>query len=393
MSSPEELRKPASELEKKHDFGLKLTQPSVIDRLRDYVAWQRGERDQPGAGPVSINLDLETACNFSCYFCVDSGLLNEGRMPFEPLKNSLELLCQKGLKSAIVMGGGEPTLYKKFEDTIKVLKGHGVSVAVITNGTGMQKIRNIGHILAPRDWVRVSIDAGTDETFQKIHRPKVPVHLLNVCQDVRRTRAEFPSMQLGYSFVITPSGDGAIGNIHEMVSAARLAKDYGFSYISFKPVLGRNVNYAEVVSPVEREALDQIRANLEQARGLENPQFKVLEANNLRALLNGYQDKTELPKTCHMQYFRHVLIPKGVFCCSGFRGDENFRLADNSGYSTEQDFSKTQEKLAGQIRDLDARKACDGVTCLYKQANQYIEALIRGDAELKASDERNDFFL
>ncbi|MCK7510022.1 MAG: hypothetical protein MZV70_42290 [Desulfobacterales bacterium] len=32
----------------------------------------------PKFGPISLNLDLTTACNFSCPHCVDSRLLNTG---------------------------------------------------------------------------------------------------------------------------------------------------------------------------------------------------------------------------------------------------------------------------------------------------------------------------
>ena len=57
--------------QKEHDFSAKLRQVSVIERLKAYISWQRSLRTSqdlplPDWGPLSINLDLTAACNFSC---------------------------------------------------------------------------------------------------------------------------------------------------------------------------------------------------------------------------------------------------------------------------------------------------------------------------------------
>ena len=67
-----------------HDFAAKLSQPSVINRLRDYVRWQvqwraayrrglsieKALESAPRQAPISINLDLTTNCNYRCDHCV-----------------------------------------------------------------------------------------------------------------------------------------------------------------------------------------------------------------------------------------------------------------------------------------------------------------------------------
>ena len=66
---------------REHDFGAKLRQVSVVERLKAYVDWKRGssaETAMPEFGPLSINLDLTAACNFACPHCVDSGIINTG---------------------------------------------------------------------------------------------------------------------------------------------------------------------------------------------------------------------------------------------------------------------------------------------------------------------------
>ena len=70
---------------KEYDFGSKLRQASVIERLKDYIAWQRSQEGSsskhplPPYAPVSINLDLTSSCNFACPHCVDSAIINTGK--------------------------------------------------------------------------------------------------------------------------------------------------------------------------------------------------------------------------------------------------------------------------------------------------------------------------
>jgi hypothetical protein len=78
------------ELESIHDFATKLTQPGAKEALEHYVRWQvslrSGEAQAsdfdptkvPDFAPLSINLDLTTACNYQCDHCVDLDILNTG---------------------------------------------------------------------------------------------------------------------------------------------------------------------------------------------------------------------------------------------------------------------------------------------------------------------------
>ncbi|MFT6368430.1 MAG: hypothetical protein ACJARI_003894, partial [Bacteroidia bacterium] len=79
------------ELSSIHDFATKLTQPGAKNALEHYVNWQVEQRTNvnasdlgsesmkvPDFAPISINLDLTTACNFACDHCVDLDILNTG---------------------------------------------------------------------------------------------------------------------------------------------------------------------------------------------------------------------------------------------------------------------------------------------------------------------------
>src|SRR5512142_2534663 len=95
------------ELAPVHDFAGKLTQPGALERLRRYVRREAELRRRLAGGqpipdllerledvPISLNLDLTTACNFRCDHCVDLEILNTGtRYDHEKLKASLGLLA------------------------------------------------------------------------------------------------------------------------------------------------------------------------------------------------------------------------------------------------------------------------------------------------------------
>jgi len=166
---------------REHDFSAKLRQSSVVERLRAYIDWKRSgapEGAMPEFGPLSINLDLTAACNFACPHCVDSGIINTGEyLSYSDIQHSLETLKERGLLSVILIGGGEPTLHRDFEDIVRMVKHIGLQVGIVTNGTRLDRVAAVADLFEAKDWLRLSIDAGNRETFVKAHRPKVSIDL------------------------------------------------------------------------------------------------------------------------------------------------------------------------------------------------------------------------
>ncbi|MEM7233802.1 MAG: radical SAM protein, partial [Planctomycetota bacterium] len=401
------------------DFGNKLLQPSMIDSLKEYVRWQADIRasddpesvykNAPDHAPVSINLDLTTACNYACDHCVDMDILNMGiKYQYEKLTNSLERMCDKGLKSVILIGGGEPTVFPKFPEIVDLLKDRGCKVAVVSNGSGMRRIEPVAHRFDEDDWVRLSLDSGSDPTFQAMHKPKKAISLEQICEDVRDVKSKHPGLRIGFSFIVTWKGaftndTKIVENIHEIEQATKLAKDHLFDYISVKPFLVRSPeNNAEIVGVNDSwddfdDIIDRIRASVERAKAHETDTFKVVESTNLRVLENkSYANYTKQPKNCHFTYFRQVLSPLGLFNCPVYRHVDHAQIGDKHAYATQEDYDATREKMGRLIQTFDASCECSQVTCLYNSANWMIEDLIENPEKLdtlEASPERNDYFL
>ncbi len=402
-----------------HNFGRKLRQPALVEQLKDYVLWQAALRNgskaasavstPPDYAPISINLDLTTACNYACDHCVDIDILNTGiRYQDDKLMESLDLLAKKGLRSVILIGGGEPTVYPKFEEVVRFLKQRDIHVAVVSNGAGNQKIFNCAEHFDAKDWVRLSLDSGSDETFQKMHKPKKKITLDQICESIPPIKEKNPKLQVGFSYIIVWS-DAAnkerqiVENIHEIVEATERARKYKFDYISLKPFLVRaEENNAEIVGVDDQrsdfdEVIQRIRREVDRAKKLETSTFRVVESTNLRVMEEKtYKNFTHQPTNCHMTFFRQVISPLGIFICPVYRHVDHATIGPKDGYAGLANYSATREKMTQVIQSFNAQSECKEVTCLYNEANWWIEDLIRHPEKLEsleASEENFDYFL
>lgn len=396
------------ELDSIHDFATKLLQPGAHEALDQYVRWQVALRSGedlraadfdpdkvPNFSPISINLDLTTACNYRCDHCVDLDILNTGiRFDHEKLLSSLQLMTERGLKSVIVIGGGEPTLYPKFAETIRFMKKLGLQIAIVSNGTGNKKIAEVADCLDKHDWVRLSLDSGSDSTFQAMHNPRKAITLEQICEVVPAIKAANPELTVGFSYIVTWRGANIndtdiVENLHEIEQAADLARDNQFTYISFKPFLTRDeLNNAEVIDINQQQhfasTIERIQQQVDAAVALETDSFRVHRSTGLKAMLQGRtQTLGKQPQQCHMQFFRQVLSPLGLFNCPVYRNQDHGRLGDKNAAADVEAYDVTRGTTAGLVKHFNATTNCEKVTCLYNDVNWWIERLIDRPEQLE----------
>ncbi len=363
----------------------------------------------PDLVPLSINLDLTTACNYACDHCIDWDILNK---PFkhedQELWDSMREMAERGMRSVILIGGGEPTLYPKFKEFVAFLKELKLQVAVVSNGSRNDKILEIAPMLEKGDWVRLSLDSGSNDVFQRMHNPsKKNLTLDEICAWVPKIKKVNPHFDFGFSYVITWQGatrddTRVVENIHEMVMASKRAREAGFNYISFKPFLERADTGSEVMDPAHMEGelakvVARIQAQVAEAKQLEQPGFRVVESINLRMLIEGnWRDFTKQPQMCHMQALRQVLNPHGTYNCPAYRGVAYARIGEKDAYKDSATVRESSTITANLLDNFDASDNCKEVTCLYNGTNWWLEEVIEGDGDidsLMASAERRDWFL
>jgi MoaA/NifB/PqqE/SkfB family radical SAM enzyme len=401
-----------------HDFTAKLRQPSLREHLAAYLRWRRDLRVARASGrpdpapppiaPVSINLDLTTACNYRCDHCIDWDILNtKHHHDEETLRSSIVTMARRGLRSVILIGGGEPTIHPGFSDFVRFLKGLALQVAVVSNGSRGDVLLEIADALDHRDWLRLSLDAGSDELFRAMHKPvQKSLTLDEICAWIPKIKQRNPAVQIGFSYIIVWGGAARDGvaiheNIDEVVLATERARRFGFDYISLKPVLSRGEGGAEVMDPQAAEdegrAIARIRAKVDEAKRLETETFKVRVSTNLRVLEEGsWREFTHQPRVCHMQALRQVLTPMGTFNCPAHRGVEKARIGGSDAYADAAMAQLTTGQLGDLMDRFDASHECRDVTCLYNGVNWWLEKMIedpRDAIAIPPGDERFDFFL
>ncbi len=146
---------------------------SVIAHLSSQ---QKNYRNNPGIGEITqllrkyatichMEFHPTDICNLSCDGCTyrhDIAPPPAISYPFKWIKN-INLLKPK---SMVVIGGGEPTLYKEGENNFLKLTNEikaivpDISMGLITNGTYMPE----GNWAINFDWMRISLDAARPET-------------------------------------------------------------------------------------------------------------------------------------------------------------------------------------------------------------------------------------
>lgn len=400
--------------EREHDFSSKLRQDGTLQRLKDYIQWQRKcelnapDRGLPVFSPISINLDLTSACNFSCPFCVDSKLINAGKsLTFEEVKKTIDTLHSHGLLSVILIGGGEPTLHKDFGEIVRYIKSKRLQVGIVTNGSRLEKIEAVVEELKEKDWIRISIDAAGEGVFKDLHLPKTKVTLGRILEKAKMVKKKNPVVSLGYSFVVVWEGVEINGkrlhpNMDEMARSVELAREFSFDYISFKPCLvrlnesQRETLLKDVGKTKEEEIIDQIKVHLQEAKRFAGDQVKILESSNLKAMLNQETDQIKRqPKRCHMQFFRTVVTPFGIFHCPAFRGVEDARIGEPEGYLSETKFKASLKRTAKSIVTFDAEEECKDVGCFYNRTNWWLEEFIHSKEDIHELEkvENDNFFL
>lgn len=86
-------------------------------------------------GLLSLELELSRACNLRCVYCyAESGLPMDNELTLDEIFSVIDQAVELGARKIIILGGGEPTLYKDLFTVIDYIIAKGVNVDLFTNG-------------------------------------------------------------------------------------------------------------------------------------------------------------------------------------------------------------------------------------------------------------------
>jgi len=114
-------------------------------------------------------------------------------LPVEPVLAELKKALSEGLKADYITlaGSGEPTLHSQLGELIEGIKRlTNIPVAILTNGTLLFR-KDVRADCSKADVVMPSLDAGDEETFQRINRPDSVISIEKLISGLCTFRNEF----------------------------------------------------------------------------------------------------------------------------------------------------------------------------------------------------------
>lgn len=160
---------------------------------------------------ISLGLNLlpenEKHCTFNCLYCECGWTTpkNKRCLSFPPrdiikseLEKRLKAISDKGsfIDAITYAGNGEPTIHPEFtgimNDTVELRDSYfpDAKIVVLSNGTmtGNEDIRNA---LLKADINQLKLDAGTEETFQKLNNPIIKITLNEIIENYKKFNGNF----------------------------------------------------------------------------------------------------------------------------------------------------------------------------------------------------------
>lgn len=322
--------------------------------------WLKGET----VYPIYMEISPSGACNHRCTFCALDYMSYRPRfLDTGILKERLTELGRLGLKSVMYGGEGEPLLHKDIVSLVDHTKASGIDVAFTTNGVLLRK--ELFQRIAPSvSWIKVSLNAGSPETYAKIHRTKptdfesVIGNLSDACSYLK---SKGGSCTIGAQMILLPE------NAHEVEKLANTCRSIGLKYLVIKPY---SQHLKSITHAYESFDYAPYLKMMETLAGFNDENFSVIfRANTMKKMHRserGYKRCQALP------FWSYIDSDGNVWGCSTYLGDEHFNYG-NINLSTFEAIwkgEKRRESMKRVANELDTE--CCRMNCRMDEVNLYL---------------------
>mgnify|MGYP002622548020 CR=1 FL=1 len=314
----------------------------------EVAKWLSGEK----VYPIEMEIGLSGACNHRCIFCaLDYVGYKPNFLDKDLILKNLRALSERGLKSIIFAGEGEPLMHKDAPEIFNATKSYGVDVALSTNGALLTKEIS-EKCLQSMTWIRFSIAAATDETYDKIQRGRkgdLQRVYKNLQDAVQIKRDKNLSVTLGGQLLLLED------NKDEVYLLAKNLREIGLDYITIKPFIPSKysshliaVDYSDSIE-IERRVKELVTEDFD-------VYYRHQAVKNL-SMEKPYEKCYALP------FMTHISAAGEIFPCVAYVGIKEFlygNLYEKSFVEIwESDRTREiMEKFSGEFLKKNCRKAC-----------------------------------
>jgi radical SAM protein with 4Fe4S-binding SPASM domain len=303
-----------------------------VDELPRFQAILRGELP----APVTVEIDPTNICSHRCTWCIEAEYISSDKNTLRPdvLLRVVREAAELGAKSIVWKGGGEPLLHPTIGVALELVTELGMRSGIITHGERIVVYREA--IRANAAWVRVSLDAGSEEDHRRSHRGK-PGAWGRALEGIT---AIADAVFVGVQFVVDEN------NWRGIVTGARAARGAGARYIQFKPVIRETVLDDDLTPRID--AL--IGAAREELDGV----------GGFRVLGNGTAKRQPPYRNCKGHHLVMIIGANGsLYACCSTRGEKEYSYGSLHEASLSEIWrGPTRKKVLAKIDDLECRAGC-----------------------------------
>lgn len=339
---------------------IRMDSHKLIFHPERVAAWQKGENIYP----IELEIGLTNACNHRCIFCaVDYTGYQPTMLDGTVLKKNLPLFAQKGIKSIIYAGEGEPLLNQNAVDLINTTKMHGIDVALSTNGVLLTPEAS-KECLASLTWIRFSTAAISDRVYEKIHQCRqgdLSIVLKNMEAAVRVKKDQKASTTIGVQLLLLPENQG------EIVKMAKELREIGIDYFTIKP-FSQHPQSKNILQVDYQEMMEAER----ELKELATEEFKIyFRAHSMQKLVC----KREYSQCLALPFMVYIDAKGNLWPCIVFMGKNELSY----GNLYQENFvdiwaGARRKQLMKQFSTMDLEANCREL-CRLDEMNKYLTEL------------------
>lgn len=167
--------------------------------------------------PQQLMVYPNNTCNLNCGHCIMRDLrADKASLSYETMMKLVTDCNRLGIKLVNIAGGGEPLLNHYTYSFIHRLHESGIQVGLNTNG--LELLNTV-----KADFLRISVDAATRETYRKVKG-------CDSWDKLNRRLANYKKFgEMGFAFLVTHE------NAHEVEKFCQWAQQYDYDFLHIRP--------------------------------------------------------------------------------------------------------------------------------------------------------------